>query len=176
MEGLGGPSGDPICIGAPPLRVWGRTGLGQPSPLWGPGSCGHRGLDSSLCTGSAGPGHQGSVPGLRQPPGRRLREPFPQLLPRLPVSVSAGSDPQPVLTQPASLSVSPGASARLSCTLSSEPTYLTTEPTCPSLNLWSRCCVFSRNAPAQPCSSSSPSSHPTECGSRAAGTGPQLRC
>ena len=42
----------------------------------------------SLCTGSAGPGHQGSVPGLRQPPGRRLREPFPQLLPRLPVSVS----------------------------------------------------------------------------------------
>ena len=58
----------------------------------------------SLCTGSAGPGHRGSVPGLRQPPGRRLREPFPQLLPRRPVSVSAGSDPQPVLTQPASLS------------------------------------------------------------------------
>uniref|UniRef100_A0A8C6EAG1 Immunoglobulin lambda variable 5-52 n=1 Tax=Moschus moschiferus TaxID=68415 RepID=A0A8C6EAG1_MOSMO len=44
--------------------------------------------------------------------------PFLQLLPRLPVSVSAGSLSQPALTQPASLSASPGASARLSCTLS----------------------------------------------------------
>ena len=80
----------PICLAAPALRVWGRTGLGQPSPLWGQGPVGTvawtpRLLERlSLCTGSAGPGHQGSVPGLRQPPGRRLREPFPQLLPRLP--------------------------------------------------------------------------------------------
>ena len=42
-----------------------------------------------------------------------------QLLPHSPVSVSVGSLSQPLLTQPASLSASPGASARLSCTLSS---------------------------------------------------------
>uniref|UniRef100_A0A2K5HCI5 Ig-like domain-containing protein n=1 Tax=Colobus angolensis palliatus TaxID=336983 RepID=A0A2K5HCI5_COLAP len=36
------------------------------------------------------------------------------------VSVSAGSISQPVLTQPPSLSASPGATARLPCTLSSD--------------------------------------------------------
>ena len=39
-EGLGGPWVGPICLAAPALRVWGRTGLGQPSPLWGQGPVG----------------------------------------------------------------------------------------------------------------------------------------
>ena len=115
-----GPGGTSICISAPPLRGWGRTGgLGQPSPLWGPGSCGHRGLDSSLCTGSAGPGHQGSVPACISSRGADSGNLSCSSCPVAPVSVSAGSVSQPVLTQPASLSASPGASARLSCTLSS---------------------------------------------------------
>ena len=71
-----------------------------PRVLWAPWP----GLLSCSCSSLSAQVVRGSVPGLRQPPGRRLREPFPQLLPRRPVSVSAGSDPQPGLTQPASLS------------------------------------------------------------------------
>lgn len=60
------------------------------------------------------------MPSLRQPLGLRVLAFLLQLLPRVPlVSVSAGSLSQAVLTQPPSLSASPGPSARLPCTLSS---------------------------------------------------------
>ena len=66
-----------------------------------------------------GPRHQGSVPSLHQPLGRRLGTLCFRSCPISPVSVSAGSLSQPVLIQPASPSASPGATARLTCTLSS---------------------------------------------------------
>nr|XP_020727281.1 uncharacterized protein LOC110123568 [Odocoileus virginianus texanus] len=111
-EGLGGPWGDPRLPGSPSSQRLGqsrRPGAAHPTVatrvLWAswPGllSCSSSSLSAQVVTG---PGHQGSVPGLHQPPGRRLREPFLQLLARLPVSVSAGSISHPVLTQPASLS------------------------------------------------------------------------
>ena len=120
QEGLGGPWVDPICLAAPALRVWGRTGLGQPSPLWGPGSCGHRGLDSSPARAPLSaqvvraPGSRAPSPACVSPRGADSGT-FPAApapAPRVCVS-------QPGLTQHTSLSASLGASARLSCTLSS---------------------------------------------------------
>ncbi|XDA85555.1 hypothetical protein R6Z07F_015333 [Ovis aries] len=66
-----------------------------------------------------GPGHQGSAPSRISPWGADSGTLSCSSCPVSPVSVSAGSLSQPLLTQPASLSASPGASARLSCTLSS---------------------------------------------------------
>ena len=71
-----------------------------------------------LCSGRDGPGHQGSVPSLSSTWGADSGT-LLHSCPLSPVSVSAGSLSQPVLTQSASLSGSLGASARLSCTLSS---------------------------------------------------------
>ena len=86
-----GPGGTPFA--SQPLL----SEAGAEQEAWGsPAHCGDQGPVStmvwtplllvllSLCTGSAGPGHRGSVPGLRQPPGRRLLEPFLQLLPHCP--------------------------------------------------------------------------------------------
>ncbi|KAG5198902.1 hypothetical protein JEQ12_007498 [Ovis aries] len=66
-----------------------------------------------------GPGYQGSAPSLISPWGADSGTLSCSSCPVSPVSVSAGSLSQPLLTQPASLSGSPGASARLTCTLSS---------------------------------------------------------
>ena len=119
---------DPYLHGSPSSgRGWGRTGgLGQPSPTVGtrklsapwPGllSCWCSSLSAQVGTG---PGHQGSAPSPISPWGADSGNLSCSSCPVSPVSVSAGSLSQPLLTQPASLSSSPGASARLSCTLSS---------------------------------------------------------
>ena len=117
---------DPYLHGAPPLAESGgeKEAWGSPAPLWGPGSCEHHGLHSSPlvflshCLGRDGPG-QGSVPSLISPWGADSGNLSCSSCPVSPVSVSAGSLSQPVLTQPASPSAYPGASARLTCTLSS---------------------------------------------------------
>ena len=138
---------DPYLHGNPPLAEAGgeQEAWGTPAPLWGPGSCEHRGLDSSPllflshCSGRDGPGHQGSVPSLISPWGTDSGN-FPAAPAPSPVSVSAGSLSQRVLTQPASPSASLGASARLpDCTLNSG-----------SMLVASKCPVSSRSQGALP--------------------------
>ena len=90
--GWAGPGWTPICMAAPPLAEaeGEKEAWGSPAPLWGPGSCEHRGLDSSpagllsLCTGRHGPRAPGLSPQPHQPLGRRLWDSFLQLLPHLP--------------------------------------------------------------------------------------------
>ena len=91
-EGLGRSWMDPICTAAPPLAE-----AGAEKAAWGsPAHCGDPGLVStvawtplllvllSLCTGRGRPRAPGLSPQPHQPLGRRLWEPFLQLLPRLP--------------------------------------------------------------------------------------------
>ena len=106
------------------LREKRRPGAAQPH-------CGDQGLVSTVAWTplllvsslsaevGTGPGHQGSAPSLISPWGADSGNLSCSSCPVSPVSVSAGSLSQPLLTQPASLSASPGASARLTCTLSS---------------------------------------------------------
>ena len=106
------------------LREKRRPGAAQPH-------CGDQGLVSTVAWTplllvsslsaevGTGPGHQGSAPSLISPWGADSGTLSCSSCPISPVSVSAGSLSQPLLTQPASLSASPGASARLTCTLSS---------------------------------------------------------
>ncbi|XDC64125.1 hypothetical protein R6Z07M_015307 [Ovis aries] len=84
--------------------------------------------DSSISAGTelqtrgevgTGPGHQGSAPSLISPWGADSGNLSCSSCTISPVSVSAGSLSQPVLTQLTSLSASLGESARLICTLSS---------------------------------------------------------
>ena len=73
----------------------------------------------SLYTGRHRPRAPGLSPSLISPWGTDSGNLSCSSCPISPVSVSAGSLSQPVLTQSASLSASLGASARLSCTMSS---------------------------------------------------------
>ena len=73
----------------------------------------------SLYTGRHRPRAPGLSPSLISPWGTDSGNLSCSSCPVSPVSVSAGSLSQPVLTQPVTLSASRGASARLSCTLSS---------------------------------------------------------
>ena len=122
-----GPERTPICMAVPPLIE-----AGGEQEAWGsPAHCGDQEavstmawtpllLVSSLSAQvGTGPGHQGSAPSPISPWGADSGNLSCSSCPISPVSVSAGSLSQPLLTQPASLSVSPGASARLTCTLSS---------------------------------------------------------
>ena len=126
-EGLGRSWMDPICTAAPPLAE-----AGAEKAAWGsPAHCGDQGLVSTVAWTplllvsslsaevGTGPGHQGSAPSLISPWGADSGTLSCSSCPISPVSVSAGSLFQPVLTQPVSLSASPVTSARLSCTLSS---------------------------------------------------------
>ncbi|KAI4569011.1 hypothetical protein MJG53_014629 [Ovis ammon polii x Ovis aries] len=125
-----------------PLRLWEEPGFGVPAGFLdrkmsrpAQGSClsqgcsvrtkltltvqaGATGLRTVTQVGT-GPGYQGSAPSLISPWGADSGTLSCSSCPVSPVSVSAGSLSQPLLTQPASLSGSPGASARLTCTLSS---------------------------------------------------------
>ena len=122
-----GPERTPICMAVPPLIE-----AGGEQEAWGsPAHCGDQEavstmawtpllLVSSLSAQvGAGPGHQGSAPSLISPWGADSGNLSCSSCPVSPVSVSAGSLSQPVLTQPTSLSASLGASARLICTLTS---------------------------------------------------------
>uniref|UniRef100_A0A8D1KPF9 Ig-like domain-containing protein n=1 Tax=Sus scrofa TaxID=9823 RepID=A0A8D1KPF9_PIG len=104
-------------VGPPPFLNLGWELSPSTRARWTP-ICMGRGSSVTAQVGT-GLGAQGSVPSLRQPLGLRVLLSLVQVLPRVPlVSVSAGSLSQAVLTQPPSLSASPGASARLICTLS----------------------------------------------------------
>ena len=126
-EGLGRSWMDPICTAAPPLAE-----AGAEKAAWGsPAHCGDQGLVSTVAWTplllvsslsaevGTGPGHQGSAPSLISPWGADSGNLSCSSCPVSPVSVSAGSLSQPVLTQLTSLSASLGASARLICTLTS---------------------------------------------------------
>ena len=87
-----GPERTPICMAAPPLA----EAEGEKAAWGSPAHCGDQGPVStmawtplllvllSLCTGRGRPRAPGLSPQPHQPLGRRLWEPFLQLLPRLP--------------------------------------------------------------------------------------------